>query len=1055
MPKLSLSRALAGLLLLLAGGPSASQAAESRVTPERPAELLVYQYPATDLVIRVDVPEAEFGTRVLDTERALIKSSAVAGRRLGPVYHYIDGADLPRQLTIEVTPRRPVGRSAVRLELIPFAPGDRNTAALARAYRQFASGVEMAGSDDTATWATKVYSLRNAARLFAELGREELRLWSEYFAAHLVLHELDDSLLAIEFAREIRQAAVRAGFEDVQLAALTLEGEALLRQLGVGAEAAAAGAGLPSGEVERAHEVLNEVVSRAGSAGLHSEQGRALYHDGQLLERQGRMEPALERYQVALESLAEADDPELQNTVRAAAAAAYEALGSTTGALAMLDRAAGDPAELAEQAAALERAGRLYERGRLLNQTYRFAAAAEALGESLALQRAHAAAGQWGPTALELAWSHYGIGHDDEALVEIQASLPRTPRQGHAETLARAWGSEADIHRARGRHDEAARARENQLELAAAGDARGLPAALFEHAMDARQRDGPGSAEARERLQRSRQAAAAAGDELGEARSELQLCLLELEGDPAAPCRVRAEASATRLRESGVPRFAAEAELAFARVLARAGRAVAASRAIETALDEVQWYRRAVPGVLGAWYAQHAGELAQAYLALFRTGTPEDPTAGLLLALDRVRGLDADPGGRSPLDAGTDESLRDLLARRESAAGDEGRRLAAAVNRALAAARESCPTCGAFQGPRLASGNLGALLAGLDRSEAVLAYYLGADEAWAVLAGQDGVRRFGLADAPDQAGRIRDRIEDLREVLIGQGLAAARPELDALGRLLLGPLPDDGPQRIYLLPTGPLLALPFDALRLNGRYLAQRAAVVNLASLESLQRRRPTLPGGYRERVFVAGNPQNQRDPFRFELASTPEITTVTERFVGPGLHVVQGVALGRDEFADPRFAAAALLHLAIPGVLDLARPDRSRLLLSAGVDLPAAGADTRLTPADVRAFRLQAALGALTATAVANTGELAHAGRLPLVSDFLDAGVGAVLYSLWPVGETEAAAFADEFYARLDSDPDIVRALADIRQAAFDSDRPANSVPNLAEWAGFQLFIR
>jgi CHAT domain-containing protein len=79
----------------------------------------------------------------------------------------------------------------------------------------------------------------------------------------------------------------------------------------------------------------------------------------------------------------------------------------------------------------------------------------------------------------------------------------------------------------------------------------------------------------------------------------------------------------------------------------------------------------------------------------------------------------------------------------------------------------------------------------------------------------------------------------------------------------------------------------------------------------------------------------------------------------------------------------------------------------------------------------------------------------LPLVSDFLDAGVGAVLYSLWPVGETEAAAFADEFYARLDSDPDIVRALADIRQAAFDPDRPANSVPNSAEWAGFQLFIR
>jgi len=1045
--------------LLLAGALSAVFAAQTPVTPERPAELLVYQYPHTDLVIRVDVPEAEFSARVLDPERALIESSAVVGRRLGPVYHYVDSADLPRQLTIEIAPRRPVARPAIGIELIPFGPGERNTAALARAYRLIASGLETTRSEDAASWATKVYSLRNAGRLFAELGREELRLWSEYYAAHLVLHELEDSLLAIELAREIRSAAARAGFAEVELAALVLEGDALLRLLGIPTQQAREGDNLAAGDVERAHEVLQEIATRAGSAGLLSEQGRALYHDGLLLERLGRTEPALGRYQAALEALGEASDPDLQNAVRAAAAAAYEALGSTAGALAMLEPAAGDAAGQAEQAAALERAARLYERGRLLNQTYRFAAAAEALNEALALLRANSVAGQWGPTGLELAWSHYSMGHQAEALAEIRASLPRTPRQGQAHILARAWGSQADIYRDRGDHQAAERARGMQLDLAAAEEGPGLPAAQFEHGMDARSRGTQGFGEAQQRLLRSRQSAMAAGDELTRARADLQLCLLEFERAAASPCLAQAQAAAAQLHESGVPRFVAEAGLARARLLARAGQAAAARRAIEESLDEVQWFRHALPGVLGAWYALNVAEFAETYIALFGVGIADDAATGLLLALDRVRRLDADPGGRSRLNPESDESLRSLLAQRESAGGKAGPDLAVKVNRALTAAREKCPNCDSFSGRGLTPEDLDAMLAGLDHSEAVLAYYFGTSEAWVVLAGPGGVRRISLADDPVRAASLRDRLLDLRERLADGGLQAARPELDALGRLLLEPLPADWPRQLYLLPTGPLLALPFDTLRLRGRYLAQHATLGSLASLDSLRRRRPVLPGNFRERVFVAGNPQNQRDPFRFELSSTPEIVTVTQRFVGPGLHVVQGVALGRDEFADPRFAAAGLLHLAIPGVLDLARPDRSRLMLSAGADLPAAGADTRLAPADVRAFRLEAALAALTATTVANAGELAHTGRVPLVSEFLDAGASAVLYSLWPVGEAEAAAFANAFYERLDHDPDIGRALSGVRQAAFAPDGPAisaaNGGVNLEEWAGFQLFIR
>jgi CHAT domain-containing protein len=92
-----------------------------------------------------------------------------------------------------------------------------------------------------------------------------------------------------------------------------------------------------------------------------------------------------------------------------------------------------------------------------------------------------------------------------------------------------------------------------------------------------------------------------------------------------------------------------------------------------------------------------------------------------------------------------------------------------------------------------------------------------------------------------------------------------------------------------------------------------------------------------------------------------------------------------------------------------------------------------------------------LSATGVTGGGESPFAGHLPLVSDFLDAGAAAVLYSLWPVGEDVAAEFAREFYGRLERDPDIAAAFMATRKAGIE----AGGETNLSAWAGFQLFIR
>ena len=257
--------ALAWIILPL----TARSAQGEVVTPDRPAEYMIYQYPDSIMVLKFDVPEAEFSARTIGPENALIKSSALPARRIGPVFQYIEAVGRPRQLTIEVTPQRAIDRSAIGLEILQFGVADRNVANLVRAYQLFSIGAEAERSNAASTWGMKAYSMRNAAGVFTHLGMQEMSLWSEYFAAHLVLHRLDDPLMALELVEVILMESVQAGFEKVELAARILESDALLRL------ARGPGEHGNFAYVENAHQVLAEVARLAERQGLDAEHGRA------------------------------------------------------------------------------------------------------------------------------------------------------------------------------------------------------------------------------------------------------------------------------------------------------------------------------------------------------------------------------------------------------------------------------------------------------------------------------------------------------------------------------------------------------------------------------------------------------------------------------------------------------------------------------------------------------------------------------------------------------------------------------------------------------------
>lgn len=1021
---------LASGLLALALAPAVSRAQGALVSAERPAEFMVYQYPETVLLLRMDLPGAGFSMATFGPEGARLKASAVPGRRLGPVYQYIDSEERPRQLMIEIKPERPVERSAIRFELLQLRPDDPNFSRLAQAYRQYSLGLETPAADDPNSWMVKAYSLSNAADAFAWMGMEEMRLWSEYFAAHLVLHRLGDRLTAAEAAEEIGQAARRAGFDGIELAAAALEADARVALLD------GAPAGSISGAAARqADEALQRLAGLAATAGLGVEQGRAVFRQAGILERQGENEQALERYAEAERLLGNTTDVELLAEVRNASASLYERTGDTTGALAVLDRATGEApvAELTE--AGPDRVQALFDRGRLLNRAGRHREAAEALTEALALPPSRSGSELRGPITMELAWSRYALAEDDEAAGLAEQGLAQATAATPRELRARTWGVLANRHRARGEADEASRARKQQL--AALEGGAGTARALYQQALDALAGPPSDPALADRLLARSAEAARAEQDPVAERMARLLRCARTVRD--CGEQNVRGLAG--DLAAYGLPSAAAEGHLRLAQWLAGAGQVAGARRETAALLANLHAQATMLPGALEPWLQQRYAELASDYLQ--QAAATGDPVESLL-ALEQLRRVEAARYGRvhgNVLDTGRDDALRDVLARAEDARGEEAIRLGEAFWRSLAEAGRSCPACAARAWPGRA--DVEESLAGLLADETLLVYDFSGPEIRVLRATRRGAERVVL---PGSDG-LRSRLD---------GFAArATPtvslaDLDRLGDDLLKPL-GRLERRIYLLPAGPLRGVPFDALRRGGRFLAEDHVVVSLSGLDALDRRSGAVPADYRERVFLGGAPSEGRDPFDFDVPLSTEVSALSELFVGPGLHVVQGIAFARDEFQDERFETARLIHLGAPGRIDLARPDRSRIRLAD--EGPGAGSDG-LAAGEIRGFRLDANLVVLSRTGITGSpgrDRRAPSTRLALAQDFLDAGAGQVVYTLWAPPERAATRWLRAFYGALDEGGATADGLAKAKRSVIESGAPEN----FEAWAGFQLLIR
>jgi len=538
--------------------------------------------------------------------------------------------------------------------------------------------------------------------------------------------------------------------------------------------------------------------------------------------------------------------------------------------------------------------------------------------------------------------------------------------------------------------------------------------------------------------------AGAAGHQGLQLRARLRRCVLAVEVTE----RCADKALQVALREwlvTAPPSQAFEARFLYARNLDNLGHPEDAWEMLDGLIDDIQFYRDLLPGVLGAWYWEGRVEFFEFYMALALRDfdEPDARAERSLLAFNRLLNKSlshqAMPSQPRAIDEPPElEELRELLARLEAGRAEDGPQVRQAIDRRLLQLKvEMQPEASQMADPELSS-----LLAKLPADSALLAYYLPADDSWAWFADRDGVRVVLLGNS----GEIDRALIRVRSGLRVVGNRQLDEALERVGDLLLGPLPRDLPEHVYLLAAGRLAGFPFEALRQDKRYLGQDHAMVNVLSLEALRRiTEPRTIANDWQRVMLAGDPLDA-DHGRSELPSASrELDGLRERLEGKSITSARGKDLGPGLFDEPAFANADVIHIASHAEINLEYPELSRLNVSGGGD--AAGF---LTPLDLRGRPVSADLVVLSACETTGINAYSFDSNLGFVSAFLGSGAGAVVATLFPVADAFAADFVLDFYAAMMEGMNIPAALAEAKRGYISNSAAGARF----DWPAFQVYV-
>jgi len=985
------------------------------------------------LLIRIDAFEAEFKSGVSEQAGNQILMSAIPGSRIAPLFQYIRPQQDPRQLDIQVSSNQHTKRSEFSLALTRVEIWDDRSNSLDQTYQLLSFGMQASADKNAANWTVKIDSLINAGRQFKQFGMKEMRLWSNYLAAHLIQSHLHDHSIVYSMCREILAEVEGTRLQKIKLATLRLQSDALIGLKRSGAIKASAD------KPDRIQAALATTAKLAESMGFYYELAQTFNISGTEYVADSNYAKALLQYQRAVEIADLVGDPEFATGIRESIVDIHALQGNVSASSAVLQEI---ETQLLDEGGD-ELALNLLAQGRLFIRSYQFLKAYEVLSKAIIQQNDSAIRQQ---INFELARVFYETGRLERSKTYLQLAQVKMDSDVKKRSVTVIDNVEglrmlANIYRSQGDNKQMQKARNAQ--------ARYLPnSALYhyEHGLDALASISGNKSNARTFFNQSLKAAASEGYEDLRQLVSLQLCALGDNQNSPGDCSLsNARSHYSWLESAGIPRYSVEAKYLWAKTLILNGRRSEALQVLDDAVTDIHFYRYTVAGVLGAWYRQRSEILFDYYMRLvLGNRAPRETINGeaSLLVLSKIRFAarysesDLDMAGQGD----RSELLRIQLGER---LGSKSRQVIAGLRNSINLRFTELRQSFLKEFDFLSETGLQRYLKSLKRDEVLLTYHVSQNNAHAWVGSNSGVQQLALAN-PDQ---LDNEIGRARQNLAAMVEPAFSNTMNALGSKLISPLSHLLKETVYFVPAGAFMGLPVDALRNNGQYLIESHNVINLTAFPSKANAMQKLEAVNLEKVFLAGHPQDYSSNYLSSLDTSSEISAVADLFVGPGLTIVQGTALLPDEFESEELISADLVHLSMPGVINLKHPEQSKLQLSSEEDEVERAL---ITPSAIRQQKISAELVFLSATGIKEVPDSKFSNRPAIITDFQSVGAKAVLVDLWTSEGKSKEALISMFYLELAKSGGIAKSS---RMSKLQALKSGNGDDSNA-WAGLQLFI-
>ncbi|RYF79120.1 MAG: CHAT domain-containing protein [Comamonadaceae bacterium] len=290
---------------------------------------------------------------------------------------------------------------------------------------------------------------------------------------------------------------------------------------------------------------------------------------------------------------------------------------------------------------------------------------------------------------------------------------------------------------------------------------------------------------------------------------------------------------------------------------------------------------------------------------------------------------------------------------------------------------------------------------------------------------------------PIKREELVELVDGFRNSVV-RGRRVAITNAERMGEGLLGPLGLQPGQRLIFIPHGALHYLPFQALRLNGRYVIEQHPVAVAPSMSlavQLAQRSPRVA----PTLTAFGNPLIEA---KYDLpGSEAEVKRLAQLF--PSNSVFMGAQATKTQFRQVA-ATAPIMHVAAHAEADEIDPLYSRILLA-----NEGGKQSFLEAHEILELPMQGTALVTLSACESGLGRIAQGDEvLGFTRSFLTAGSSSLIASLWPVSDDATEVLMGTLYGELAKGKDLQLAMQAGQLAVLKDPKMAHPF----FWAPFNL---